>query len=193
MVISGQYKQPDMETTTEQNQRGYVPQQPGEIIIKRISRAPMYCTRWEHRALYSNTKNTHIQACTHASMHARACTHTHTRTHTHTHTHWQSVIFRLRTGLYVLTCIAWRSLTLAIVHVQWAQDPKQYKTTLPLLQKGYSFSCLGLAWRKSYVQISLHQPPYTHTYIYIYINQISTHQKGAFNYILWQMPSSTYM
>ena len=37
--------------------------------MKRISRAPVYRTRWEHRALYSNTDN------------AR----THARTHTHTH------------------------------------------------------------------------------------------------------------
>ena len=29
------------------------------IIIKRISRAPIYRTRWEHRALYNNTDNTH--------------------------------------------------------------------------------------------------------------------------------------
>ena len=29
------------------------------IIIKRISRAPIYCTRWEHRALYNNANNTH--------------------------------------------------------------------------------------------------------------------------------------
>ena len=27
------------------------------IIIKRISRAPIYRTRWEHRALYNNTNN----------------------------------------------------------------------------------------------------------------------------------------
>ena len=42
------------------------------IIIKRISRVPIYHTRWEHRALYShsNTDNTH------------------THTHTHTHIHW---------------------------------------------------------------------------------------------------------
>ena len=37
------------------------------IIIKRISRAPIYHTRWQHRALYNNTNHTH--------------------THTHTHTH----------------------------------------------------------------------------------------------------------
>jgi len=29
------------------------------IIIKRISKAPIYRTRWEHRALYNNTDNTH--------------------------------------------------------------------------------------------------------------------------------------
>ena len=29
------------------------------IIIKRISRAPTYHTRWQHRALYNNTNHTH--------------------------------------------------------------------------------------------------------------------------------------
>ena len=29
------------------------------VIIKRISRAPIYHTRWEHRALYNNTNDTH--------------------------------------------------------------------------------------------------------------------------------------
>ena len=38
------------------------------ILIKKISRAPIYCTKWEHRALYNNTP-------------------TNTPTHTHTHTH----------------------------------------------------------------------------------------------------------
>ena len=38
------------------------------IIIKRISRAPIYHTSWEHRALYNNT-------------------HTHTHTHAHARTH----------------------------------------------------------------------------------------------------------
>ena len=42
------------------------------IIIKTISRAPIYHTRWQHRALYNNT---------HTHTHAR----THARTHTHTH------------------------------------------------------------------------------------------------------------
>ena len=41
------------------------------IIIKRISRAPIYHTKWQHRALYNNTNHTHA--------------HTHTHTHTHTH------------------------------------------------------------------------------------------------------------
>ena len=41
------------------------------IIINRISRVPIYHTRWEHRALYNSTHNTHA--------------HTHRRTHTHTH------------------------------------------------------------------------------------------------------------
>ena len=52
------------------------------IIIKRISRAPIYHTRWQHRALYNNTN--HIHTRTHARTHAR--THTHTHTHTHTQT-----------------------------------------------------------------------------------------------------------
>ena len=41
------------------------------IIIKRISRVPIYRARWEHRALYNNTNNTHAR--------------THARTHAHTH------------------------------------------------------------------------------------------------------------
>ena len=47
------------------------------IIIKRISRAPFYHTRWEHRALYNNTNNTHTHTHTHARTHARARTHAH--------------------------------------------------------------------------------------------------------------------
>ena len=43
------------------------------IIIKRISRAPIYHTRWQHRVLYNNTNHTHI--------------HKHAHAHTHTHTH----------------------------------------------------------------------------------------------------------
>ena len=46
------------------------------IIIKRISGAPIYCTRWEHRALYSNTNDRH----THTQTHMHACTYTHTHT-----------------------------------------------------------------------------------------------------------------
>ena len=29
------------------------------IIIKRISRAPIYHTRWQHKALYNNNNHTH--------------------------------------------------------------------------------------------------------------------------------------
>ena len=36
-------------------------------IIKRISRAPVYCTRWEHRVLYDNTNNKHTHTYTHNS------------------------------------------------------------------------------------------------------------------------------
>ena len=35
------------------------------IMIKRISRAPMYYTRWEHRVLYNNIYNTHSNTHTH--------------------------------------------------------------------------------------------------------------------------------
>ena len=34
------------------------------IIIKRISRVPIYCTRWEHRVLYNNTNNIHTNTHT---------------------------------------------------------------------------------------------------------------------------------
>ena len=37
------------------------------IIIKRISRPPIYHTRWQHRALYNNTNHTHAR--THARTH----------------------------------------------------------------------------------------------------------------------------
>ena len=47
-------------------------------IIKRISRAPIDHTMWQHRALYNNTIHTHTH------------THTHTHPHTHTHTHQAS-------------------------------------------------------------------------------------------------------
>ena len=36
----------------------------GIIIIKRISRAPIYHTRWQHRALYNNTNHTHTHTHT---------------------------------------------------------------------------------------------------------------------------------
>ena len=35
------------------------------IIIKRISRAPIYHTKWQHRALYNNTNHTHTHTCMH--------------------------------------------------------------------------------------------------------------------------------
>ena len=47
-----------------------------QIIIKRISRAPINHTRWQHRALYNNTNHTH----THIHTHTHACA----RTYTHT-------------------------------------------------------------------------------------------------------------
>ena len=71
------------------------------IIIKRISRVPIYHTRWQHRALYNNTnhthtrRHTHTHTHTHARMHMCTRTHTHARTHvrvhTHTHTHTHRV------------------------------------------------------------------------------------------------------
>ena len=65
------------------------------IIIKRISRVPIYRTRWEHRALYNNSndrhkqtdRHTHIRTHTHSHMHANTHTHTYTHKHTHTCTH----------------------------------------------------------------------------------------------------------
>ena len=47
------------------------------IRIKRISRAPLYRTRWEHKALYNNT-HTHMHALTHRHACMRARTHAHT-------------------------------------------------------------------------------------------------------------------
>ena len=157
-----------METTTEQNQRGYVPQQPGEIIIKRISRAPMYCTRWEHRALYSNTKNTHIQACTHASMHARACTHTHTRTHTHTHTltvcHLQTKNWPICSHLHCLKISDTSNCPCAVS--TGSQAVQNYPTLAP---ERILFQLSGAGLKE---ELCPNQPAstplHTHTYIYIY-------------------------
>ena len=41
------------------------------MIMKRISRAPIYRTRWEYRALY-NPSNTHTHTHTHTHTDARA-------------------------------------------------------------------------------------------------------------------------
>ena len=58
------------------------------IITKRISRAPIYHARCEHRALYNNTNDRQTDTHTHTHTRTHAHTHTHThRTHTHTHTH----------------------------------------------------------------------------------------------------------
>ena len=46
---------------------------------KRISIAPIYCTRWECRMLYNDTNNT--------CMHMCACTHTYAHTYAHTYKH----------------------------------------------------------------------------------------------------------
>ena len=48
------------------------------IIIKRISRAPIYYTRWEHRALYNNTNDRHTH--TDKQTDRQTDTHTHTLT-----------------------------------------------------------------------------------------------------------------
>ena len=37
------------------------------IIIKRIFRAPIYHTRWEHRALYIDTNDTHTHIHAHSA------------------------------------------------------------------------------------------------------------------------------
>ena len=42
------------------------------IIIKRISRAPIYHTRWQHKALYNNTNHTHTHTHTHTT-HTNVC------------------------------------------------------------------------------------------------------------------------
>ena len=55
-----------------------------QVLIKRISRALIYHTRWQHRVLYNNTNHTHTHICTHTHTHTHL--HTHTCTHTHTHT-----------------------------------------------------------------------------------------------------------
>ena len=50
------------------------------IIIKRIqSRAPIYHTRWEHRALYNNTNDRHRLRQTHTDTYAHAQTQRRTR------------------------------------------------------------------------------------------------------------------
>ena len=54
---------------------------------KRISRAPIYRTKWEHRALYNNTNHTHTHTHTHTHIHTYTHTHTHTHTRAHAHTH----------------------------------------------------------------------------------------------------------
>ena len=58
------------------------------ITIKRISRVPIYHTKWQHRVLYNNTNYTH--------------------THTHTHTHTQAVHFayrQIQAANYQYNCI----------------------------------------------------------------------------------------
>ena len=51
------------------------------IIVKRTSRTPVYRTRWEHRALYENTSNTHSHPHPHPPSHHHPHTHMHVRAH----------------------------------------------------------------------------------------------------------------
>ena len=48
------------------------------IIIKRISRVPIYCTWWDHRVLYNNTHHTDR----HRQTHRQKDTHTTRKFHT---------------------------------------------------------------------------------------------------------------
>ena len=61
-----------------------------DLIINRMSRAPIYHTRWQHwQGAYYNTTHTHAPTHTHMTLahtHTHSHTHTHTDTHTHTHT-----------------------------------------------------------------------------------------------------------
>ena len=62
-------------------------------IIKRISRVPIYLTRWQYRPRFIITLTTHTDTDTdthrhrHTQTHAHIHKHTKTYTHTHTHTH----------------------------------------------------------------------------------------------------------
>ena len=70
-------------------------------IRKKISRVPMYHTKWKRRALYNNINNTcslihpptrarthtHTHTHTHSLTPTHTCTHTLTHPHTHAHTH----------------------------------------------------------------------------------------------------------
>ena len=84
------------------------------IRIKRISRAPIYHTRWEHRALYKNTNNTHTHTHTHTHTRARAHVRTHARTHTHTHSASDEgigTVVRKKYSLEIETVVSVLSLT----------------------------------------------------------------------------------
>ena len=65
------------------------------ILIKKISRAPIYCTKWEHRALYNNTPTntpTHTHTQRPSTRQGGSTGHftitLTTHTHTHMHTAW---------------------------------------------------------------------------------------------------------
>ena len=57
------------------------------MIIKRISRVPIYCTMWEHRVLYNITNNTHTHTHTLSLSLSLCLSLSHAHTHTHLHTH----------------------------------------------------------------------------------------------------------
>ena len=63
-----------------------------KIIMKRISRAPIYHTRWEHRALYNNTNNLHI----------KLMTDTHTHTHAHAHVSDEGIGMAVKNSLEII-------------------------------------------------------------------------------------------
>ena len=112
------------------------------ILIKRICRAPTYCTRWECRVLYNNANNSHmhthththtrVHACKHICMHAcppPPSTHTHTNnTHSHIHTHTHACIYtHMHVRTHTHTHMSYRGIGTAakkmlsnrIWHVYW--------------------------------------------------------------------------
>ena len=64
----------DTGETAQQHATGIISIVVVVVVIIKISRAPIYRTRWELRAFYNNTNNTHTRP------HARPPAHTHTHT-----------------------------------------------------------------------------------------------------------------